>query len=129
MGLAPSCIRKIRQQFATASMITKSGGCTTTAYALTVGLEKDPSLKLRLEVVECWLRVLAETTMPIEAVKRAWHRSRIELEGNPKRWLIVRGPMAAVIATMLDMRWQTWRREPPTSTRGHNCPTQDVIHR
>ena len=107
MGLAPSCIRKIRQQFAGASMIRKSGGCTTTAFALTVGLEKDPSLKLRLEVVECWLRVLAETTIPMEAIKRAWPRSNIDLEGNSKRWLIARGPMAAVIAALLDMRWQT----------------------
>ena len=111
MGIAPSNARRVRQQFVKASMIRKSGGCATTAFALTVGLEKDPSLKLRLQVVEFWLRVLAETTIPKEAIKRAWTRSNLELEGNPKRWLIVLGPMAAVIATMVGMRWQTWQAD------------------
>ncbi len=32
-------------------MIRKSGGCTTTTFALTVGMEKDPTVNLRIELL------------------------------------------------------------------------------
>ena len=80
-------------------MLRKSGGCATAAYALTVGLGAGPTVKLRTEMLEGWLQVLAETSAPKEAIKRAWNRARPGLVG-PKRCLKVRGPMATVIATL-----------------------------
>ena len=86
-------------------MIRKSGGCTTTAFAMTVGPDSDPMIKIRLEVIESWLQVLVETSVPMEAIRRAWGRLRASLEG-PRRWASVKGPMAAVIATLVDLRWR-----------------------
>jgi hypothetical protein len=41
VGLAPTSVNRIRQQFAATAMIRRSGGCTTTAFALTVGQDSD----------------------------------------------------------------------------------------
>ena len=51
LGLAPTSVRALRASFAAAALLRKTGGCTTTAYALTVGLEKDPSVSLRVELL------------------------------------------------------------------------------
>ena len=104
-GFPPSTVLKIRQQFSEVAMLRRSWGCTTTAFALSVGIDADPSIKLSIEVIESWLQVLAESKVPKEAILRAWDRMKPELLG-PRRWLRVKGPMAVVIATLVDMRWQ-----------------------
>ena len=62
------------------------------------------SSKLRAEMLESWVQVLAGT-LSMAAIRRAWARMRPTLE-EPKRWLRVKGPVAAVIATLGDLRWK-----------------------
>ena len=104
-GLAPSTVLKLRQQFAGAAMLRRPGGCTTTAYGMTVGLAADPTITLRVELMQSWLEIAAKPGVPHTALAKVWRRKQTELAG-PGRWSKVRGPMSAVIATLQDMRWQ-----------------------
>ena len=103
-GLAPSTILEIRRNFATAAMIRRPGGCTTTAFGLTLGFEADPAVSLRAELVQCWMEVARTSAVPRAALERVWGKLR-ELISGPRRWSRVRGPMAAVVATIVDLGW------------------------
>ena len=83
-------------------MIRRGGGCTTTAFALTVGSSADPAVSLRVELLCSWIQVLRDTVLPKGALERVWSRQRDDLRGL-RRWSKVRGPMAAVVATLFDL--------------------------
>jgi hypothetical protein len=104
VGLAPTSINRIRQQFAAAAMIRRGGGCTTTAFALTVGQDSDPMISLRVELLKSWLEVAATTTVQPSALQKVWRQQQQKLSG-PLRWGQVKGPMGAVIATLTDLGW------------------------
>lgn len=91
-------------------MLRRAGGCTTTAFAMTTGLEADPAVSLRVELVQSWLQVVGSAAVPRPALDKAWAQRALELRG-PRRWQRVRGPMGALIATLVDMNW-----EPPGPT-------------
>jgi len=95
----------MRQNFAKAAQIKQAGGCTTTAYATTVGLGKDPTISIRVEVLRSWLETLGRQEIPMEGICRAWERIS-EIVAGPSRWSKVRGPMGAVIATLQDLNWR-----------------------
>jgi ribonuclease HI len=105
VGLAPTAILQIRRQFAAAAMIRRSGGCTTTAFALTVGPDSDPMVSIRVELLQCWLQVASTTTVQPVALEKVWCKQAKTLAG-PLRWGKVKGPMGAVIATLMDLGWQ-----------------------
>lgn len=43
----------IRRQFAAEGMLRRTGGCATTAFAMTVGAAADPAVSLRIDLVQC----------------------------------------------------------------------------
>ena len=71
-GLAPTSVRHLRQQFAGAAMIRKVGGCTTTAFAITVGLEKDPTIGIRHELFNFWLELVLNPSIPKQGLAKVW---------------------------------------------------------
>ena len=105
IGLAPTSVRHLRQQFAGAAMIRKVGGCTTTAFAITVGLEKDPTIGIRHELFNSWLELVLNPSIPKQGLAKVWDQMRGNLAG-PLRWQQVRGPMGAVVAILYDLGWQ-----------------------
>jgi hypothetical protein len=104
-GLAPTTVKRLRQQFAGAAMLRRTGGCTTTAFGLTVGLSKDPTVGLRMELFGSWLEVAVNPSIPKQGLEKVWGQLRESLAG-PRRWHQVRGPMGAVVATLMDLGWK-----------------------
>ena len=84
-------------------MLRKVGGCTTTAFAMYRGLDMDPSISLRVELVNCWLDVAASTTKPPAAIRKSWVQLLRQLAFPRGRWHKVKGPMAAGMATLVDL--------------------------
>ena len=103
-GLAPATVKRLRQQFAGVALLRKIGGCTTTAFGLTVGLHKDPTISLRQELVGSWLEVAVNPSIPKQGLEKVWTQLRDSLAG-PRRWHKVRGPMGAEVATLFDLGW------------------------
>jgi hypothetical protein len=118
-GLAPTTVRKLRQQFAGAAMLRRTGGCTTTAFGLTVGLSKDPTIGLRMELFGSWLEVAVNPSIPKLGLERVWGQLRDSLAG-PRRWHQVRGPMGAVVATLRDLGWKPDSPTQWTDPDGHH---------
>ena len=104
-GLAPSTVARLRQQFGVASLIRRPGGCTTAAFRFNVGLEKDPTIQLRQELLITWLQVVASSTVPARALYKVWKGLKIHLADAARRWHRVQRPMGAVVATLLDLGW------------------------
>ncbi|CAK0809774.1 unnamed protein product, partial [Prorocentrum cordatum] len=114
-GLAPSSARKLRQQ-AGAAVGGKAGGrCLATVLA--AGLEEDPAIKLRIQLVDSWLE-LWETAPEVHArIHRVWPAIRGALlsAGAARRWRRVRGPVGVLVATLMGAGWGprtagTWGR-------------------
>jgi hypothetical protein len=76
VGLSPTAILQTRRQFAAAAMIRRSGGCTSTAYAMTVGQSSDPMVSLRVELVRSWLGVAGTTAIQPAALQKVWSQQR-----------------------------------------------------
>ena len=85
--------------------VRKVGGCTTTAIAMNLGTHKDPFCSLRLELVEAWLRAYNDTSIPQDAVAKLWAETLPKLADHQTRWNRAKGPLAAVVATLLDLLW------------------------
>jgi hypothetical protein len=98
----------------------RSGGCTTTAYALTVGQDSDPEINVRMELLRIWLEVVASTSVPKTALQKVWSQQQQRLAA-PRKWGQVKGPLGAVLATLHDLGWEpsepTRWTEPLGSTR------------
>ena len=129
-GLAPTTLTKLRQAFAKTGMLRKPGGCTTTAYAITVGAGKDPAISLRIELIQAWCDTITHDPAQRAAICKTWDLLRQTLDDRgPTRWNAVAGPTAAVIATLMDIGWgplhHTCERTQTTntgaSTRGHRA--------
>ena len=104
-GLAPTTIQNLKQQFARAAHLHRPGGCTTTGYELIVGMDKDPHISIRQELLTAWLQVVQSGHISKGAAKKAWVKLKESLKG-PHRWQRVVGPMGAVIATLYDIGWE-----------------------
>jgi hypothetical protein len=59
----------------------------------------------RVELIQSWLQVIATTGIRHEALSRVWAK-QVKLLDGPRRWSEIKGPMGAVIATLVDLGWQ-----------------------
>ena len=116
MGLAPTTVLKARRPMAKAAGIRKTGGCTTTSFACTVGLGKGPTISLRVELVQSWLAAIATGKLTVQAVTGMWETLNEEITGAGIPWNQVKGPTGALIATRYDIGWQP--DEPPPEAPG-----------
>ena len=103
-GLAPTTVKRLRQQFSSAAMLRRPSGCTTSAFALNVGIEKDPTISLRTKTFSSWFDILKAPGGAEPSITRTWEQLASNLAG-PSRWQRVQGPMAAVVATLYDLGW------------------------
>ena len=88
-------------------MIRKSGGCSTTAYATTVGLSKDPTtVSVRVELVDAWLDVANHPAAPKKGHGAVWEKLAKGLACE-RRWSQVRGHMGAYVAMLMDPKRDT----------------------
>ncbi len=105
-GLAPTCLRQLRGTIASMMGSKRPGGCATTCIRVTFGAASDPHVFCRRQLFENWLFILDALTEDDKALQLAWRRTARILKAAKNKWLRVKGTMAAVIATLLDLRWQ-----------------------
>ncbi len=105
-GLAPSTLRRLRGQIAGMSGCLRPGGCATTSIRITFGADSDPHLLCRRQLFDNWLYILDALQEDDRALQLAWKKTVANLTSAKHRWQRVKGTMAAVIATLLDLQWQ-----------------------
>ena len=105
-GLAPTTLRKLRAQVAAMSMCRHPGGCSATAIRLAFSAAADPLVGLRRQLLQEWARPWRSGVAPTAAVERAWPRLLASLETARSRWGRTKGPISAVISTLLDIGWR-----------------------
>eukprot|EP00959_Pyramimonas_sp_CCMP1952_P143558 3005286-Pyramimonas_sp.AAC.1 len=111
-GSPPSRLLRVRRQASSAIAGAKRGICLTSVLEATMG-SKDPGLEVPKQLVWGWLTVWFSRPDIHQQVKRSWTASlhHIQVAGKV-RWRRVRGPVSAVIATLIE--------------RGWNCPSPQI---
>ena len=84
----------------------KAGGCSSTALFLGFGQAGDPAFFLPIEVISNWLMVWKTNPEVRVGIAKVWKASLSDLMKAKGMWLKVRGPLAALQATLLDLGWQ-----------------------
>ena len=90
LGTSPSNLRKLRAALGRAADILKAGGCTTTSFACWAP-DKDPAVKLPIEIVAAWLDVWGKAKKMHGLIRQAWRPMLDRLRG-PHRWHKVPAP-------------------------------------
>ncbi len=100
-GFAPKHLHRLR-------VLAGTSCCLTTALALSGKPMADPGVRLRAEAIVLWTKLARKLPEPKRAsLSRAWGRALAafrKLDGKSP-WKMVKGPMAATIATLLDISW------------------------
>ena len=105
-GLAPTTLRHLRGTIASMTGCMRPGGCATTSIRMTFGADSDPHLYCRRQLFENWLYILDTLGEDDRALQLAWKKTVDTLTTTKHRWQRVKGTMAAVVATLLDLQWQ-----------------------
>ena len=87
-----------------------AGGCATTAIRVSLGKFSDPLVWGPSELLKAWQDHLPRFSAWRGAVDKAWQESLLKLRAVDNRWQHVKGHLAAVQATLLDMNWTPIRR-------------------
>ena len=122
IGAPPSTVQQLRVIAAKNTGVTTAGRCATTAIALVHGPHNDPAVQVRLQSVKDWLAMWVKLPEEDKALIRAtWAQAYRKLQTTP-RWGKVRGPRAATIATLLDIKWK------PVAPDFWHAPNDTVWH-
>ena len=100
-GVAPTTLRSMRTIAGRAALCAE-GQCVTTAIALELGGWSDPALSTRAIVIADWAWLWKTAGGNRTRYRVTWHRLKGKLD-NKNRWKMVKGPMAATIATLYDL--------------------------
>eukprot|EP00959_Pyramimonas_sp_CCMP1952_P196451 4107480-Pyramimonas_sp.AAC.1 len=101
-------MKKLRGTAAACSGSWGPGACATSALQVLSDFNDDPIFRLRVEQLTLLTDVWESLPPGIPAgARRAWSRYAEVLDQKPaaKRWRLVKGPIAAVCATVLDPGW------------------------
>jgi len=100
-GLSPGMTRRLRSDAAAASGLFAPGRCATSALRLAFRPDADPAVGGPLAQVKLWFQLLWARPDLREDVSSHW-QDAVALLGRKDRWRIVRGPLSATVATLLD---------------------------
>ena len=67
---------------------------------------QDPGRTMMVQQVEAWFQLKKRWVGKEELLERTWGLTVQRLEEASSRWQMVRGPLAATVAYLLDMGWQ-----------------------
>ncbi|CAK0808398.1 unnamed protein product, partial [Prorocentrum cordatum] len=111
-GLAPSAIPRLRRG-AALSAAGKGPGWRPTSIFATLHGDKEPGLELRRQLLGEWLDLWRRAPQLRSRIGCAWRSvlAKLVSAGPKRRWRAVRGPMAALMAMLLDAGWS------PTTAR------------
>ena len=104
-GTPPTTLKRLRATLVSAAPGYRFGTCTTTLLALTS--TPDPAIHFPLEQVMTWIDLWRDSPEMRPRLQRAWQRIRTTMSSKTAtaRWRHARGPLGALIATLLDHGW------------------------
>jgi ribonuclease HI len=105
-GLAPTTLRYLRGTIANMTGCKRPGGCSTTSIRMSFGMDADPHILCRRQLFDNWLYILDTLEDETQALQLAWKKMATVLTRAKSRWQRLRGTMATVIATLLDLQWR-----------------------
>eukprot|EP00959_Pyramimonas_sp_CCMP1952_P080690 1686032-Pyramimonas_sp.AAC.1 len=105
MGLAPTTLRQLRAQVPPMCGSKWAGDCATTAIRISRGKTSDPLSGGPMELLSSWQEHLLRMAQWRDGINLARQESWQKLQGVENRWQHVRGHLAAVQATLLEMNW------------------------
>ena len=85
---------------------------------------QDPGRTMMVQQVEAWFQLKKRWVGKEELLERTWGLTVHRLEEASSRWQMVRGPLAATVAYLLDMGWQPRGSDEWLDTHG----TKHTIH-
>lgn len=96
----------MRSNLALATGDRTAGACTTTTiqwhFEKSEG-KADPSLRMPIQQIMTWLRLWKDNQHRKYTIIEHRTKTYCKLTTSPNKWLMVRGPMAATIATLIDV--------------------------
>ena len=104
-GLPEYEVLRLRRQAAAAASGVGPGRCLTTALGIEYG-DDDPAKSTRRQQIAGRLTMWRQCPSIHERIQQSWDKilARIRKAGQ-RRWRIVRGPVGATIATLLEINW------------------------
>ena len=93
--------------------MAKSGGCATTIMAWAYKRQHhkhcrsaDPRIVMPMGQVRTWMRLWKDSGDDLKKdIKEVWKTALRKMADQNTRWMRVRGPLAATIATLMDIGW------------------------
>ena len=79
---------------------------------------QDPGRTLMVQQVEAWFQLKKRWTGKEDLLERTWGLTVQKLEEASSRWQMVKGPLAATVAYLLDLGWQPRDSDEWLDTRG-----------
>jgi len=104
--------------FLAAGDYRRSGGSATAAIQFQEGPHKDPAWFLRMNCILMFLEIWRDSSTRRPLLRHAWGQLVRRLGPLKWRWTRVRGPMAAAVATLMDIGWRPTRPDLWTSPEG-----------
>ena len=119
LGIPPQKLRAWRLNIARTNKWIKGRGSLEVAMQLHASPLEDPYFRLRLEQLKLWLEMVRRCgVIACSALARAWRQSWQELVYARYRWMIVKGPLAATQAVLMDVGWNACEFDVWTDDRG-----------
>ena len=104
-GLAPSTLKSLKAAAATVALPTAAGASPTVATWTTFGPLGDPELVMPLGLLKQWILWLNNNYDRRDELVGLWNFLVERLRDPATRWARVKGPVAAVVATLYHIRW------------------------
>ena len=109
-GMPPTDLSRCRENIAKTTDDKHHGTCSTTTLAWHVYDSKsvcDPAIRLSTKQIKTWLRLYRSLDdSNRRTITKRWCSTYARMSRHRYKWALVRGPIAATIATILDMGWK-----------------------
>ena len=104
-GMAPSKCDRLRAILAGACAVAGVDPCSRTVLSVCLGWQKDSYVAAVRDQVQTWIHIWLNNASLQQRMKAQWAHILLDLKDPSTRWKRVKGPMAATIATALDLGW------------------------
>ena len=125
-GASPTVVKKMRTIAGTAALGAR-GQCVTTAIALELGECNDPAITTRAIVIAdfAWLWKRADGAMRAR-MRNIWNKALPKLH-TPSRWKRAKGPLTALICTLIDIGFNPMSPDCWTDPQGEEWRFNDEL--
>eukprot|EP00969_Alexandrium_andersonii_P316986 14004179-Alexandrium_andersonii.AAC.1 len=105
LGASPATVKRIRRAAVASLGMGVKQFCSSTAIELILGPGMDPELRIRKQALRGWLMFWHAHPELRHQLRVVWARV-IHRLASSTRWCRVKGPAAAVVATLFDLGWK-----------------------